>query len=93
MYPLIQDRRSAGKALAQQLQDYANRNDVLILALPRGGVPVGVEIARSLCAPLDVMLVRKLGLPFQPECAMGAIAAGNVRVLDKALIHSNNITD
>lgn len=92
MQPLIEDRRSAGKALARRLSDYAHRRDVMVLALPRGGVPVAYEIAQALSLPLDVMLVRKLGLPFHPECAMGAIAVGNVRVLDQACIDSNRIS-
>jgi putative phosphoribosyl transferase len=77
------DRRQAGKKLASQLDGYANRSDVLVLALPRGGVPVAFEVARALRAPLDVFLVRKLGVPGQEELAMGAIATGGVRVLNE----------
>ena len=76
------DRREAGAALADRLQAYAGRDDVVVLALPRGGVPVAHEVARKLGAPLDVFLVRKLGLPGHPELAMGAIASGGVRVIN-----------
>lgn len=75
------DRSDAGRQLAQELCHYAGHDDVLVLALPRGGVPVAVPIALALDAELDLMLVRKLGLPNQPECAMGAIGSGGVRVL------------
>jgi hypothetical protein len=71
----------AGRYLASQLGDYADRPDVLVLALPRGGVPVAFEVARTLSAPLDIFLVRKLGVPGHEELAMGAIATGGVRVL------------
>lgn len=74
--PLYQDRCDAGRALARRLSAYADRPDVLVLALPRGGVPVAVEVARALKAPLDVFVARKLGAPGQPEFAIGAIAAG-----------------
>ena len=77
------DRRQAGKELATQLANYANRFDVLVLALPRGGVPVAFEVARALHAPLDVFLVRKLGVPGHEELAMGAIASDGVRVLNE----------
>ena len=80
------DRRQAGKQLATQLAPYANRSDVLVLALPRGGVPVAFEVARALHAPLDVFLVRKLGVPGHEELAMGAIASGDVRVLNEEII-------
>jgi predicted phosphoribosyltransferase len=80
------DRREAGRVLAARLQDYAGRSDVVVLALPRGGVPVGYEVAQALNAPLDVFVVRKLGLPGQPEYAMGAIASGGVRVLNDETI-------
>lgn len=80
------DRRDAGRQLAGQLGAYAHRDDVTVLALPRGGVPVAAEIARALGAPLDVLVVRKLGLPGQPEYAMGAIASGDVRVLNTQVI-------
>src|SRR3954447_17184213 len=78
----FRDRRDAGRQLAEKITPYADRPDVLVLALPRGGVPVGFEVAQALHAPLDVFLVRKLGFPGQPELAMGAIASGGVRVLN-----------
>lgn len=83
---IFRDRSDGGRALAESLRSYARRDDVVVLALPRGGVPVGFEVARALGAPLDVFLVRKLGLPGHPEVAMGAIASGGVRVLDLPLI-------
>src|SRR5262245_49899109 len=82
----FKDRIEAGRLLAEGLAAYANRHDVIVLALPRGGVPVGYEVARALGAPLDVFLVRKLGVPGHPELAMGAIASGGVRVLSEDLI-------
>src|SRR5437762_3150813 len=82
----FRDRAEAGKRLAAGLQKYAGRHDVVVLALPRGGVPVAVEVARELGAPLDIFLVRKLGVPGHPELAMGAIAAGGVKVLSEDLI-------
>src|SRR5437764_3629820 len=80
------DRREAGRYLAEKLADYAGRPDVLVLALPRGGVPVAYEVARALGAPLDVFLVRKLGLPGHEELAMGAIASGGVRVVNDEVV-------
>jgi predicted phosphoribosyltransferase len=80
------DRREAGKSLAELLREYAGRDDVVVLALPRGGVPVAYEVAKALRAPLDVFTVRKLGVPGNPELAMGAIATGGVLVLDQQLI-------
>jgi putative phosphoribosyl transferase len=82
----FRDRAEAGRVLAGHLGRYAGRSDLVILALPRGGVPVAVEVARVLHAPLDVFVVRKLGLPAQPELAMGAIASGGVRVLNDEVI-------
>jgi putative phosphoribosyl transferase len=82
----FRDRVEAGRLLAEQLRDYAGRDDVIVLALPRGGVPVGFEVAKALGAPLDVFVVRKVGLPGQEELAMGAIATGGVLVLDQHLI-------
>jgi predicted phosphoribosyltransferase len=76
------NRREAGRELARQLAHYKGRRDLVVLALPRGGVPVGYEIARELAAPLDVFVVRKLGLPEHPEFAIGAIASGGVRILN-----------
>lgn len=79
---IFKDRREAGQFLAEKLTDHANRPDVVVLALPRGGVPVAYEVANRLKAPLDVFVVRKLGVPGQEELAMGAIASGGVRVLN-----------
>lgn len=90
---LFRDRTEAGQLLADQLTDYANRDDVLVLALPRGGVPVAFEVARALHAPLDVFLVRKLGVPGREELAMGAIATGGVRVLNDDIVGQLEITD
>jgi predicted phosphoribosyltransferase len=86
MRPYFLDRYDAGRRLAGALSHYANQPDVLVLGLPRGGVPVAYEVARALHAPLDVFLVRKLGFPGHPELAMGAIATGGVRILDRQLI-------
>lgn len=80
------DRREAGAVLAGRLADFAGRADVVVLGLPRGGVPVAWEVADALKAPLDVFIVRKLGLPGHPEYAMGAIASGGVRVLNDDLL-------
>jgi predicted phosphoribosyltransferase len=80
------DRRDGGRQLAAALAQYANRRDVIVLALPRGGVPVGFEVATQLGAPLEVFVVRKLGVPGHEELAMGALASGGVRVLDEDLI-------
>jgi predicted phosphoribosyltransferase len=82
------DRREAGAELANRLQAYAGRDDVVVLALPRGGVPVAAQVAAALRAPLDVFVVRKLGLPGHVELAMGAIASGGVRVLNEDVIES-----
>jgi predicted phosphoribosyltransferase len=82
------DRREAGVVLADRLRQFANTGNVVVLALPRGGVPVAYEVARALAAPLDVFLVRKLGLPGHPELAMGAIASGAVRVLNDDVLES-----
>lgn len=76
------DRREAGAFLASRLSAYSGRSDVIVLALPRGGAPVGYEVASTLHAPLDVFVVRKLGLPEYPELAMGALATGGVRILN-----------
>jgi putative phosphoribosyl transferase len=86
-------RRKAGEALATKLGKYAHRADVLVLALPRGGVPVAYEIARALHAPLDVFLVRKLGVPGDEELAMGAIATGGVRILNKEITRAIGISE
>lgn len=86
------DRVEAGQTLARHLASYASRVDTLVLALPRGGVPVGVEVAKYLNAPVDALIVRKLGLPENPEIAMGAIASGGVRVLDDDIIERAGVT-
>jgi len=90
---LFRDRSEAGRVLAERLKEYADRPDVIVLALPRGGVPVGYEIAAALHAPLDVFLVRKLGLPGHEELAMGAIATGGVRVLNPDVVRPLQIAD
>jgi putative phosphoribosyl transferase len=82
----FRDRAEAGRFLAGRLQRYAGRDDVIVLALPRGGVPVGYEVARSLGAPLDVLSVRKVGVPGHEELAMGAVATGGELVLDEGLV-------
>ena len=89
---LFRDRHEAGQRLAKVLESYGNRDEVVVLALPRGGVPVAFEVARALRAPLDVFLVRKLGAPGHPEFAMGAIAAGGVRVLSDEVIAALDIS-
>jgi putative phosphoribosyl transferase len=87
----FRDRRDAGKQLAEKLKAYTNRPEVLVLALPRGGVPVAFEVAQALHAPLDIFLVRKLGVPGHEELAMGAIASGGVRVLNEEVVHTLGI--
>jgi putative phosphoribosyl transferase len=82
----FRDRADAGRQLAAALNRYAHEPDLLVLALPRGGVPVGYEVASELGAPLDVLVVRKLGTPGQPELAMGAVASGGVRVLNPSIV-------
>lgn len=89
--PRFRDRTEAGQLLALALDEYAGRDDVLILAVPRGGVPVGYEIARRLRVPLEVFLVRKLGVPWQPELAMGALASGGVEVLNDDVVRAYGI--
>ena len=88
---VYKDRRHAGQELAGLLRHLENRPDVVVLALPRGGVPVAYEVACAINAPLDVFLVRKLGVPGQPELAMGAIASGGVRVLNDELVRALRI--
>src|SRR5438445_677572 len=88
---LFRDRTDAGRVLAEELKTYANRPDVLVLALPRGGVPVAYEVARALHVPLDVFLVRKLGVPSHRELAMGAVASGGVRVLNDDVVRALGI--
>jgi putative phosphoribosyl transferase len=88
---LFQDRADAGRKLAKELSDYTGRPDVIVLGLPRGGVPVAFEVAKALDAPLDIFLVRKLGVPGHRELAMGAIASGGVRVLNKDVVQGLNV--
>jgi len=90
---MFTDRRAAGRELARHLKGYVGRGETLVLALPRGGVPVGFEVARQLGAPLDVFLVRKLGVPGHSELAMGAIASGGVRVLIPSVIEAFGIRE
>ncbi|HJZ69860.1 MAG TPA: phosphoribosyltransferase, partial [Blastocatellia bacterium] len=87
------DRAEAGRLLAEKLQHYAGKPDVLVLALPRGGVPVAFEIARAIGVPLDVFLVRKLGTPGQRELAMGAIASGGIKVVNEDVVNLLRIPD
>src|SRR5262249_8228021 len=82
------NRTEAGRLLAQKLEKFANRNDVIVLGLPRGGVPVAYEVAKHLNAPLDVFIVRKLGVPGFEELAAGAIASGGVRVLTEDVVRA-----
>ena len=89
----FRDRTEAGQALATRLTSFANRTDVLVLALPRGGVPVAAEVAKQLNAPLDVFVVRKLGLPEHPELAIGAIATGGVRVINRDVVDGLQIPE
>ncbi len=87
-----QDRRHAGRVLASALISYAGRSDVTVLALPRGGVPVAYEVARQLSAPLDVLVVRKLGVPDHEELAMGALASGDVQVMNEEVVSALGIS-
>src|ERR1700693_4998299 len=89
---IFANRTEAGHELALALRKYANRNDVIVLAAPRGGVPVGFEVATELRAPLDVFVLRKLGVPGRKEFAFGAIASGGVRILDRNTIQGLGIT-
>jgi putative phosphoribosyl transferase len=91
MRQALADRRTAGRELAERLSQYAGRDDVVVLGLPRGGVPVAYEVARALGAPLDVFVVRKLGVPGHEELAMGAIASGGARVLNDEVIAATGI--
>lgn len=88
---IFRDRKDAGQFLATKLTKYRHRDDVIVLALPRGGVPVAYEVAKALNAPLDIFLVRKLGVPGFAEYAMGAIASGGIRVLNEALVSQLDI--
>src|SRR5437773_2400563 len=86
MAPRFRDRTHAGSELAKALDDYRGRRDVLVLALPRGGVPVAAEVARALGAPLDVFVVRKVGVPGRSELALGAVASGGISWTNKELV-------
>jgi len=88
---LFRDRADAGRHLLSRLGAYQGRPDVVVLGLPRGGIPVGYEVARGLGAPLDVFVVRKLGVPGQEELAMGAIATGGVRVVNRDVVYALHI--
>ncbi len=90
---MFKNRKEAGQQLAQELSEYAGREDVVVLGLPRGGVPVAFEVAKALEAPLDVFVVRKLGLPGRPELAMGAIASGDVRVMNDDVLRMSDVSD
>ena len=90
---LFRDRTDAGQQLAAKLALYAGRPDVRVLALPRGGVPVAFEVAKALRAPLDVFLVRKLGLPGHEELAIGAIASGGIRALNEDVVRRFRVSD
>ena len=89
----FRNRSDAGRQLASKLSAFAHRHDVVVLALPRGGVPVAFEVARALNAPLDIFLVRKLGLPGREELAIGAIASGGIRVLNNDIIRVLNVPE
>jgi putative phosphoribosyl transferase len=86
--PIFKDRRQAGQVLADHLKEFENRDDVIVLALPRGGVPVAFEVAKAINAPLDVFVVRKLGVPGQEELAFGAIATGGVTIYNEEILRS-----
>ena len=87
------DRREAGRLLAEALAQYAGREDVVVLGLPRGGVPVAYEVAAALRVPLDVFVVRKLGFPDQPELAMGAVASGGIRVINERVVRETGVPE
>ena len=89
----LKSRKAAGQALAEALLEYKDRDDVIVLGLPRGGVPVAIEVAEALGAELDLMMVRKLGTPGQIELAMGAIASGGSRVMNEGVVRSLNISE
>ncbi|MFO8006558.1 MAG: phosphoribosyltransferase [Candidatus Brocadiia bacterium] len=89
----FEDRTQAGRRLAEELSDYEGRDDVLVLALPRGGVPVAYQIAEKLDVPMDIFLVRKLGAPANPELAMGAIASGGVRVMNDDVVSTLRVSE
>src|SRR5438445_973731 len=88
----FKNRRDAGRRLAQKLTEYAGRPEVIVLGLPRGGVPVAAEVAKALGAPLDVLVVRKLGVPGHEELAMGAIASGGVEIFDQQAVRQLGVS-
>jgi putative phosphoribosyl transferase len=90
---LFRDRREAGRKLSERLLDLADRPGLLVLALPKGGVPVAFEVARALQAPLDALVVRKLGLPGHEELAIGAIASGDIRIINEDLVRAAELSD
>jgi len=87
------DRTDAGKKLAEKLNKYKDKKGVIVLGLPRGGVPVAFEVAEAIDAPLDVFIVRKLGVPGQPELAMGAIASGGIRVMNENVVRRSGVSE
>src|SRR5215471_7420446 len=89
----FRDRSDAGRRLAEKLAAYADRPDIVVLGLPRGGVPVAFEVARTLAAPLEVFVVRKLGVPGHEELAMGAVATGGVRVFNDEIVQGLGIPE
>src|SRR5215475_11294992 len=91
MVNMFKDRYDAGRQLSRHLERYRDRADALVLALPRGGVPVGYEVATNLSLPLDILVVRKLGVPGQEELAMGAIASGGFRTLNDDIVAYLNL--
>src|SRR5438067_10210038 len=93
MYERFADRRAAGRELARCLRGYGDRADAVVLGLPRGGIPVAYEVARALAAPLDAFVVRKLGVPWREELAMGALASGGVCVLNDEVVDALAIDD
>ncbi len=90
---IFADRIEAGRALARHLRAYAKREDVIVLGLPRGGVPVAYEVAAALQAPLDLLMVRKLGVPWQEELAMGALASGGALYVDRRLMREADVSE
>ena len=91
--PIFRDRREAGRELARQLHKYAGRQDLLVLGVPRGGVPVAFEVASALKAPLDIFVSRKLGVPGQEELAFGAVASGGTRFLDEEIVNAVGLSE
>ncbi|MEY5027348.1 MAG: hypothetical protein RLZZ244_2876, partial [Verrucomicrobiota bacterium] len=90
---IFQNRREAGRLLAGTLQRYADREEVLVLGIPRGGVPVAYEVARALHAPLEVFVVRKVGMPGNPELAMGAVASGGIRIYNPMVLRQYAVAE